>query len=246
MNSNICRVCRQVKKPRKLKLLDEDFAELIFIISGICKENWMYISEGLPGQVCLKCIEQLNLAKNIRKICIDSDVYWKTYLDSKSEQFEVKSEPSEANISNIEVLVHPQHTLQEDSKYDIELSQYNSIFPQTLDDSTNFHDDPGDDAEDCQEIKKTARKRKQPAEKKIIKKDKQSSTTTIGPFQCIHCGKILLTNSGLASHEKSHTQFGKPGRKNDSFICDFCGKTFIQKSYLYVHLFSSHVKHDKG
>lgn len=162
-------------------------------------------------------------------------------MEEKDESFQVKleedpeceSHQDQPNLANVPE-IYPEERLK------VELADYTNSNPelfQSFDDNYN--------EEILTETKPIKKRRKDPDTGKLDRSRKKLNKE-IGPFMCIHCGKILQTSSGLASHEKSHTQFGKPEKKNASFECDFCGTKFIQKSYLYVHLFSSHVKHDKG
>lgn len=182
-----CYVCLQVKKPKKLRSMfskdpdEELISDLIFEISGIK----LSVYPGLPTQLCLKCIEQLNTAKSIRKSCIDSEKYWKNYLESKNDRIEVKLEPFETNLLNAS---EDQHThLEDDGRLKVEISEYsNSEIFHTFDD--NFDQFDNNDEEEellvvLEDKKRVPRKKKELVTKdKRIKKEKEKPQS-IGPFQ---------------------------------------------------------------
>ncbi len=183
-------------------------------------------------------MDNLTLARKIRKLIIESDKYLRTYFNVSDLLSEFKNEPELNLADSIDDKDCDEFLMQ--SCFDKSSSDLSFEFPSNVIDQS---------IETKSTQKETLERTLQTQEKKPpskilnepIEKPKEVHRGQTQIFQCAVCGKICRDRTKLNSHEKTHET--KPQKKE--FICDHCGKEFALKSYIYSHIANVHIQDKK-
>lgn len=221
----------------------------------------------MPTRICKNCYENLEIARNVRKLVRESDKYLKDLLVQGAVSFVADQNLDILNISTEnDVKVEKDEggdvgfTYEDLDSY-INESESNLVVPEqipapfndpatfNLDAKLNTMSDLGNIKNEISEeieVKVSLNEMMEnitdtdPTKSKSKRVKYKAQDTTV--HQCLVCGKVYKNKYILKAHENRHFPQPPP---SVLFTCDICNRSFTKKVNIYRHMQGVHFKEKK-
>ncbi|KAG5680174.1 hypothetical protein PVAND_009699 [Polypedilum vanderplanki] len=227
----MCRLCMVYKGSDELEsIFKAETARIaleIYLISGI--KIMEFASHKISALICSTCVKDLTRAIKFRKLCLESDEFFKKLLQA------VESTVWSEKYKNI--FSHSEYPNDEEKLIKVEPFEYD--FETIFDENAEILDYAGKQKELEEKSDDYFDNDEQPAKRSSDSDDSDLNVkrNEHGEFQCKLCHKNFTRHYSLKCHIYA---VHKKINKTEMHKCEECGKLFKLKYYLQKHLKRSH------